>query len=314
MNDNRIINVDTPTLSKDATPKGYVDSRFGGSTLDLATLGDGQIVRWNNGATKWENYTLPTALPPTGSAGGSLTGSFPNPTIAAGAVDTAELAADAVTTAKIEDGTIVAADVAADAVTTAKILDSNVTSAKIAADTIVAADIATGAVESAEVLDGTIAAADLAADSVTTAKILDSNVTSAKIAANTIVLADIATTVLDQNLTTSSDALFDTVQLALSADTCTVVGDAGKMRYNAGNLQYCNGSSWQTLGLSGSAITALTGDVTASGTGSVAATIAADAVTSAKIAADTIVAADIATGAVESAEIRWNNTGRRHCN
>jgi len=55
---------------------------------------------------------------------------------------------------------------------------------------------------------------------------------------------------------------------------------------------------------SGTGITALTGDVTASGTGSVTATIAADAVTSAKILNGTIVSADIASQTVDSLDIK----------
>ena len=50
---------------------------------------------------------------------------------------------------------------------------------------------------------------------------------------------------------------------------------AGAIRYNGGNLQFCNGTPpWSTLGIAGAGVTALTGDVTASGTGSVAATVA----------------------------------------
>jgi trimeric autotransporter adhesin len=74
-----------------------------------------------------------------------------------------------------------------------------------------------------------------------------------------------------------------TIVVGDGSETCSGGNFAGGIRYNGGNLQFCNGTAWSTLGVAGAGITALTGDVTASGTGSVAATIANDAVTFAKM-------------------------------
>jgi trimeric autotransporter adhesin len=76
-----------------------------------------------------------------------------------------------------------------------------------------------------------------------------------------------------------------TIKIGDGSETCSIAGNGGMIRYNSNNLQFCNGTSWQTLGVSGAGLTALTGDVTASGTGSVAATVASvGGVTAANVA------------------------------
>ena len=72
------------------------------------------------------------------------------------------------------NATIQTAKIADDAITNAKILNSAITSAKITDGTIATGDMADDAVTSAKIADGTIATANIADDAVTGAKIENS--------------------------------------------------------------------------------------------------------------------------------------------
>ena len=147
----------------------------------------------------------------------------PGPAGAAGAPGAAGVVGvGSILNSHILDGTIVAADIASDAVTAAKILQgtagqllmSNATPdtawLTMSGDATLAGTgaltIATGAITSAKILDGTIATADIA----------DGAVTSAKIADGTIVAADIAATAAIANTKLANPNAYYTVPLTMT--------------------------------------------------------------------------------------------------
>jgi hypothetical protein len=106
----------------------------------------GQNAALGGKVTALEARQAPTSLPPSGPAGGDLTGSYPNPT----------LGPNTVGSANVKDGSIQSAD----------ILDGTIGSADILDNSIGSADILDGTIGTNDILDGTIRQSDLGAQSV----------------------------------------------------------------------------------------------------------------------------------------------------
>ncbi|MBK9336328.1 MAG: tail fiber domain-containing protein [Lewinellaceae bacterium] len=108
-------------------------------------------------------------------AGGSLSGTYPYPAIATGAVGTDELATNSITSFKIADGAVTGDDIAPTTITAVNLATHSITTAKINADAITSIKIADGTITSADIANSTIAAADLGQMGASTGQVLKWN-------------------------------------------------------------------------------------------------------------------------------------------
>ena len=238
-------------------------------------------------------------------------GAITQPKLAAGAVGTAQLAADAVQTANIAAGAVTqpklaagavgTAQIAAGAVGTTQIASGAVGNAQLGANSVLASNIADGAVGSEEIHDGTVTAADIATAAVGSDELAPSSVIAGKIGGNAVGSAQIA----DNAVGTSEIAPVSIINSHLSTGA---VETAHIANYAVTTIKLANGAVDSTK-LGSSAVqwvhiqdgAVLTAKLAANAV--TADKLAAGAVGTNQLAADAVTTAKIAAGAVTSTQM-----------
>lgn len=205
------------------------------------------------------------------------------------AVTTGKLAANAVTTAKIDGAGLDTAAIADSAITADKIADGTITSGKFQAGAVDTAAIGTSAVNTDE----------LAASAVTYAKIQNVSATDRLLGRSTAgagIVEEIPLTAAGRALLADADAAAQRTTLGIG----TLATQDGTFTGTHSGTSSGTNTGDQTI--------TLTGDVTGSGTGSFAASIATDAVTTAKIATGAVTTDELDAAAVTAAKLAANSS------
>jgi hypothetical protein len=244
-------------------------------------VGRGYINTSDNNLQVWDGSSFIQVVAPTAGIGDLQ-------------VTTGKLAANAVTTAKVDAAGLAAAALATDSVITAKIQDLavttgklaalSVTTAKIAADAVTADELASNAVVTASIVDANVTESKLATGAVTEAKIGAAAVTVTKVADGSLTYAKL--NLADGSVPGAKIASGSVTSSQMAANSVTT---NALVDLNVTTAKIAD-SAVTTAKVADGAIT--TAKIDAAGLGAVA--IATNAITTAKVADDAITAAKLA--------------------
>lgn len=126
-----------------------------------------------------------------GSQGSAQVAQAGTDDIAANAITAAKVATDTLTANEIAASAITTSELASGSVTAAKIVAGTITSTEIASATIVAGNIASGTITTTQIASGTILAGNIASDTITAGEIAASAITTSELASNSVTAAKI---------------------------------------------------------------------------------------------------------------------------